>query len=479
MEVTVENFGPATAKDVPVLLEEDGHGRAGVTIAQIPPRKAVKERFQVQFPTAGTHRLVARLETDAVAADNFRYALIDLPAEVPVLMIDGDSEALDAKFISAALAPGGPVRTGINPRTEAPRFLDQAATAAGRASQLDKFHTIYLLNVDRLDPAAITALENYVREGGNVACFVGPRSQTNTITDQWYRDGEGFFPLPLSAPAELLVDRLQKAPDVEVTDHPMFRILAGKQNSFISTVLVQHYLAAPEAWRPPTDSTTRIIARLRNGAPLAIERTLGKGRVVAFTTTATPTWNNWARNPSFVIALQDLQAYLSRQPADAVRQVGSPLELTLDAGRYQKHVRFVTPNEGKSPTATVDAATARGGMLAASLAETDTAGFYQARLTHSDGTAEVRQWAVNIDPREGDLKALAGPQLAARLENIKYQYDPAAVFHYAGGETAGYNLSEFLLYLLIVLLLAEQVLAWSASYHPPLRRPAAAAGGAR
>ena len=34
--------------------------------------------------------------------------------------------------------------------------------------------------------------------------------------------------------------------------------------------------------------------------PLVVERRFGKGRVVAFLTTAAPTWNNWARvNPSF------------------------------------------------------------------------------------------------------------------------------------------------------------------------------------
>ena len=63
-----------------------------------------------------------------------------------------------------------------------------------------------------------------------------------------------------------------------------------------------------------------------------------------------------------------------------------------------------------------------------------------------------------------------GPQLAARLEGVKYQYEQAAALQSTTNGLAGYNLSEALLYGLILLLLMEQILAWSASYHPARRR---------
>ena len=53
MEVTVRNFGAAPARDVAVLIEADGHAQPSVTVAEIPPGKAVQERFPVRFPTAG------------------------------------------------------------------------------------------------------------------------------------------------------------------------------------------------------------------------------------------------------------------------------------------------------------------------------------------------------------------------------------------------------------------------------------------
>ena len=461
MEVSVKNFGTAPVKEVAVLLEENGHPRPAVTIAEIPPGRTARQRFQVNFPTAGQHRITARLESDAVAADNFRYSVIDFPLDVPVLLVDGGAEALDARFLSAALAPGGSVRTGINPRIETPRYLS--------LNPPDDFHAIYLANVDRLDASAIEALEQYVNGGGGVAVFLGEQCRGKFINEQLYRDGKGFFPLPLAGRRELLLDRLERAPDMEVTGHPIFRVFSGKRNSFISMVLVQRYFAAAEGWKPDPDSTTRVIARLRNGAPLAVERSFGEGRVVVFLTTAAPLWNNWARNnPSFVVAVQELQAYLSKRPsAEILRAVGSPLELEIDPARYKPQVRFATPEQNAAASATVDAVPTPDGPLAASFAAPDTSGIYEARLTAADGTAETRSFAFNVEADEGNLKAMEGPRLAARLEGVPYEYEQAAVFQYAAHELAGYNLSEALLYFLILLLIGEQILAWSASYHPP------------
>ena len=109
------------------------------------------------------------------------------------------------------------------------------------------------------------------------------------------------------------------------------------------------------------------------------------------------------------------------------------------------------------------------GQWLATLPATDRSGFYEARLTNkSTGKTESRRYAVNVDAAEGDLRALFGPELAARLQpEVKYQFDQAETFELTLGQQAGYNLGEALLYLLVAVLIGEQLLAWSASYHPP------------
>ena len=243
---------------------------------------------------------------------------------------------------------------------------------------------------------------------------------------------------------------------------------------------MERYFAVPAGWRPPAESTVRVAAALRNGAPLVVERSFGKGRVLAFLTTAAPTWNNWARNPSYVVAIQDMEAYLAQRPgAEQSRLVGAPLELTtLDSAAYQPQVRFTAPEAGVSGSAAVTAAPRASGSLTASFAETDRAGFYEVQLVRADGASETRRYALNVDPAEGDLTTVNAQQLAASLEGVQYKYEQAAAFQTNVGEAAGFNLTESVLDGLVLLLLAEQVLAWSASCHPPKRRALAQGGAA-
>lgn len=471
MDVTVHNFGTAPARNVTVLLEEDERARPAVTIPEVPPRAAVTERFAVSFPTAGEHTVAAGLEEDAVAADNHRFSVVTLPASNPILLIDGDPDALDARFLSLALAPRGPVRTGIAPRIETPRYLS--------TKPLEGFRTVYLLDVERLDASAVQAVERFVAAGGGLGVFLGKRTDTRFVNQELYRDGKGLFPLPVGEPRELLVDRLQKVPDIEPTDHPVFRILSGQRNRFRESVVVARYFPPQRGWTQDAGSAVRVIARLRNGNPLAVEKSLGEGRVVAFLTTAAPVWNNWARDPSYVVAVQELQSYLGgRALRDRDSAVGSPIHLALDPTQYQAKVRFAVPDAGTAPPAAIDGVPGPGGRLTVSFLETDLAGVYQARLTRADSTPEIRRFAYNVDPAEGDLTTVTGTQLAEALRGVQFRYVPADRFVATDHGRTGANLSLALLYLLALVLLAEQVLAWLTSYHPSRRGTAPLPGGA-
>lgn len=467
MEVTVRNFGATAVKDIPVLVEADGQAMPAITVAEIPPRQAVKERFLVRFATAGVHRIAARLEADAVAADNARFAVVDFPPAVPVLLVDGGPRGDDARYLSAVFAVGGGVTTGLSPRIEPPRFLG--------AEPLEPFRAIYVLNIGRLEKSAVGALERYVAAGGGVAFFLGDQTQPDFLNQELYRHGEGIFPVPLGQIAELLPDYLQRTPDLQVGGHPIFQVFAGTRNTFLPLVMVSRYVATAPGWKPGSASGVQVLARLRNGAPLVVEKRVGQGRVVAFLTTAAPTWNNWARdNPSFPVAMLELQAFLAGDPpADTQRRVGTPLEVRLDPSQYEPQVQFEVPGQQRLSSTTVEAIPTADGQGLATLADTDTSGFYQARLLRKEGQEERRQWAYNVEAAEGDLRTLTGEQLLARLERVPCEYHPAGAFQYDQQRDAGYDLSDVFLYLLVGLLLGEQVLARSASYHPSRRRASA------
>ncbi|MEX0713224.1 MAG: BatA domain-containing protein [Pirellulales bacterium] len=501
MAVTVKNFGSDAVRGVSVLLEEDGRPRGAVEIDHVAPGESETRRFAVFFSTAGDHVVAASLESDAVEIDNALYCLVDLPPAVPVLLVDGAAGTPHGRFLAAALAPGGAVNTGINPRIEPPAYLNN--------NPLDKFQAVYLLDVPRLDQPAIDALEAYVRGGGGLGVFLGDNVRAVFYNEKLHRGGQGLLPMPLASKIQLLVDRLETGPDLEVAvRHPVFKIFAGERNSFLAAVSVDWYISTPKDWQPEPDSTAEVVARLRNGAPLAVEHQFGAGRVMVFTTTAAPLWNNWGRNPSFVVAVLEMQSHLAGSAArEAPRLVGSPIQVQLDPARYRPQVRLVAPSgpeagsgaaggeagpaaagTGQVPGAGADVVTgappavdgvplvidaAQGPEgLTASFPRAQRRGVYELVLTTAENKPEVRRLVFNVEAAEGDLAIIGGDELASRLPGVRYEFRQAADFHLSPRELAGANLGHWVLYLLVALLLGEQALAYSASYHPAAREGA-------
>jgi len=465
-EVTLHNFGRSTARHVTVALEEDNVARPGIVVDSIAPGETVVRRFRVNFANAGYHSLTARLSGDSLSVDDSRYYTVDVPGELPVLIVDGSSHARDAFFLATALAPGGKTSTGWRPQIENARFLEDP-------ERIEPFAAIFLLNVERLSQPAIDSLESYVKNGGGVAFFLGEKSRADYYNEQLYRDGEGLFPLPLNRPTELLVDRVDESPDLTVSDHPVFAVLAGKRNSFLQLVRVERYFAAAEDWKPESDPNVEVLATLRNGAPFVATKRLGEGRVFAQLSKISPEmtrlgrWNNWAvGNPTFPVVMNELAGFLSATRRSAnQRFVGDRLALQLNPQDYHPQIRFQLPGE-KGGTVDV-AATATVDGLQAELDDTSHSGLYEAQLLTTAGRQERRVFGYNVDTAESDLSTFDGPQLAARLPGVDYSFHRAADLDFQKTDLAGFNLSDSLLYLLLGILIIEQLLAYSASYHPP------------
>ena len=257
-----------------------------------------------------------------------------------------------------------------------------------------------------------------------------------------YRDGKGLFPLPLAHAAELPVDRLEPAPDLQVDD-ALHLPRVCRQAEHVSAdggrgavLRGAEGLAAAARFDGPRGGL------LRNGAPLVVERSFGKGRVMAFLTTAAPD-----------VEQLGPQSELRRGhagPSGVSRAAGRPTR----RGRWARRWSWIwirpsisrksdsRRRRAREPTTAANATLTPQGRLAVSLGGADTSGFYEVQLTRIDGKSETRHYAFNVDPTEGNLAALGAEQLASRLEGVKYQYDQAAAFQSAAGDSAGYNLTR-------------------------------------
>jgi hypothetical protein len=471
LEVAVRNDSAAIVRDVAVDLREDGAPRPGVRIPEIAAGATAVQRFDVRFTKAGSHVVEARVAGDVLVADDSRSLVVDVVDRVNVLLVDGALAAAtppaaartgDAFYLAAALAPGAGAPTGLQPRIEPPRALGTL--------DLRTFDCVWILDVERLDAPEITALETYAREGGGVVFFVGPRTKPEFVNRVLHRDGNGPFPVLLAGAVDLLPDPGERRPDVVVEEHPVVTVLAGQRNPLLDAVRVDRFMAVERGWEPPPEAGLRRLLSLRNGAPLMVERGYGKGMVAAVLTTAAPTWNNWARgNPSWVVVMLELESHLARERHRAeTLEVGAPIVVPLDPAIDGIEVDFLLPPDGTIVHQAAQPAAA--GKMEAVLPVTTVAGSHAVRWRRSDGVERERLFAVNVDPDEGLLERIGKEGLDGALAGIPHTYENATAIDPGTRSQAGVSLVTPLLWMLLGLLLAEQLLARSASYHPVRRR---------
>ncbi len=470
VEVEIRNDGPASVRDVALELREDGGGRPGVRIDEIPAGGVASRRFDVRFTTPGSHAIEAAVPGDALRADDVRRAVIDVADRVDVLVVDGATDSAgggtgsgDGFYVTTALAPGAGAATGLRPRVVPP--------AALAATDLGQYACIWILDVERLDAAAIAAVEAYVRGGGGVVFFCGPRTRADVVNATLHRGGEGLFPVPLVGAVDLLPDARAAAPtpDVTVEDHPVVAVLSGQRNPLLDAVRIERFWAIDRGFDAAGQGVRRLLS-LRTGQPLAVEKTFGEGGVVAVLTTAAPEWNNWARaNPSWVVVLLELESHLARlrRRAESVT-VGDPVVVRLEVGIDEPDVQFLVPPDAAVVRQTAVATS--GPTLEARLPATAHAGIVEARWRRLDGSERERSIAVNVDPAEGLLERVGLGRLEAALRGVPFRYDRAADVAATAGDTAGRPLSLPLLVTVAALLLLEQLVAYAAGYHP-VRRP--------
>ncbi len=250
-----------------------------------------------------------------------------------------------------------------------------------------------------------------------------------------------------------------------------------------------------ELWGQPDYQNLRArIDRLREtvqlGDPLVVTARFGKGRVVAFLTTAGRAWNDWAggslASPTYPVVMLELQKYLTSVGEETDLTVGTPLEIRLDSTRYDGKIRrFFQPEaRDNNPASTAGESSnlvdlkeqvvaESGGQLAFSFDEARKPGLYLFDLTRREeasspaGTpkAEQRAYVFNVDPRESDLRRAVKEELERIAGGVQVR-NPGSGW---AAELANRqsDLSEWPWFYLIflVILIVEQALAVHLSYH--------------
>lgn len=466
---TIDSITPAVNELSTILIDRIAGGETAV------------RRFPVFFPSPGQHAVRACLQTDALPGDNASWVVTQFEASEKVLVIDGPSSN-DGRFISLALSPGG--MTGLQ--------VELAAKSALRdldAGQLEQYETIFLLDVDRLEQTAIENLKNYVQEGGGLVFFAGPDTNLKHYSSELSVRQGGVFPIPLEKTIAVTEQVDQQNADIVPVRHPVFASVMDVDHSPLDLVQVRRVCQPPLDWDPRGDNDVEVLATVRGDIrlPLVVEKRIGKGTVIAALTSAGPQWNNWMRNPTFPTTLLLIQDYVSRGRDLTVRQTtGLTKSFYLRNTEWRPEINFVSPvnaitglgfdRTGWKSTASRTSESDESLIEIGVAGETAQPGIYEAWKQSVASELHLDRFALNVDNRESRLELATRKTLLSVAPTAR-----VVAWHNPGpnpGNNRGTSLVRILLFLLLTGLMIEQVLAWSASYHPR-NRPARQSGAGR
>lgn len=300
---TVKNESDAEVKDLEAVLKIGGQvvGKGFVDVtAHGTTQKALTHRFEAGGWVAGE----IALSEDGLIEDNVRPFLVHVPKELKALVLDGAPNTVrfrdEAFFVEATLtAPGSPLRPVVRD------------VEAGFREDLSQYDVVMLLNAPAPSPEQAQALETFVKNGGGLFISMGDHVQPEAYNLHLSNLLPRALRLPKTSAAPEDADAALRAAKLALTrnEHPIFNVFAGDAREGLFSSRFYRYMLLEAENAPASES--EVLASLEDGAPAVATRTLGKGRVLLFTSTVDRDWSDFSIRTSFLPFLQRCTAFLA------------------------------------------------------------------------------------------------------------------------------------------------------------------------
>jgi aerotolerance regulator-like protein/VWA domain-containing protein len=407
---------PAAKRTVSLVV--NGKATATQTV-EVPP----DGRASVEFSSLDVPYGLARCEVRIDSADSF-------PADDASLFAVKRSDPRKVLFVYESNDTRSPLyfRAALISAAESAFNLETVTVDRVASAQPAGHDFVVLSDVASLPASFETALTNYVKAGGSVFIAAGTSAARHPqipifgdrITDSRYysREGARFVTVGETDPSY---------PSVEKANH-----WAG----------VKFYFAVHVA-----GADARVAARLTDQTPLLLEKKIGEGRVLLFTSGLDNFTNDFPLHPVFIPFIDQTARYLSGMENRAgSRMVDSFLELRT-AKEQSVGVEVIDP-DGKRPLSLKEAAAAQSFQLTR-------AGFYQLRM--ANGRQDLV--GVNADRRESDLDVISKDVEALWTGNAGDAAQEASSGTVAQDQKKPYSLWWYAMLLLLVAAIAESLLS--------------------
>lgn len=361
----------------------DLNGRAVETKqVNLGPNGSATVDFAAAPLPAGTTRGVVRGAEDALPRDNSFYFAISRGQALSVLIVDHrEGGAPRSLYIERALGIG-----------DQPTFRITTKRLGNLTGSDFVGRSLVLFNDSDLPGGELgRRLVEYVENGGGLLVALGDRSAPR---DRPPYAGQ-LLPATADAPIDRTTDRGGTLGYVD-RSHPIFEPFSAPRSGDFTTPRFYRYRSITPGLQDEQ------LARFDDGHIALLERKVGRGRVLVWSSTFDGIWNDLPLQPVFLPVAHQLAkyaaAYADERPWAVVGQVANlPIIFRDSAGPAR-------PNQVEYVAVAPSGARLRIGAADRPTVELAEQGFYE--LQRAGDRSGPRTLAVNVDLAESDLTAV-------------------------------------------------------------------------
>jgi Aerotolerance regulator N-terminal/CARDB/von Willebrand factor type A domain len=453
IQAPVSNSGPLAVPTVPLQLTVDGAISDQQNLSDLASGQTQNIVFNTTFSTAGSHwvKVTANIN-DALAADNWSLAAVDVWQSMPVLIIDSrltrSGPLAASEFLSAALSPDPELSRTMGLAVPTVLSIDEAADAS-----LDGYDAVIVNDPPALSMDMLNRLYAFTRSGRGVWFIFGGHTSAAFINHDLPQAG---FPLCRTTGVRYITNNAA-APALVIRDpnSPLLTPLAALDRNEIVGVTLTHWWTLQ-----PADATTDVVLASGSGDPLLLAASVGDagGNVVYSATSMDGQWNDWqTQGGSFVPLVNQIvyQLAMSRQLL-ANRHYLKPGDPIVWTGPSQPVIQSALIQDPRGAANPVQPQYTPDNRYLLTWGQTDVPGLYQ--LTFKpDAVPQPVFYSVAIDASQLDPTEVSSEQLA-QLQSagfIRKQLLAPQIPSAVGNASQDMPLWPLLACLILVMLLAE------------------------
>jgi uncharacterized membrane protein len=259
--------------------------------------------------TEGANRCIIEIAANDFGPDNKFYFTIRREAPAKALIIESALRGPSDSFY---------LQSALNLNEALPFTFTVKTAGAVDPAGIGTNSLVILNDSGALSTALADSIKKFVEAGGQLIMSMGPRTDTDSFNGTLREISPAIFR-----------DAVQTKPGESVAitdikfDHPIFEVF--RDSGRLAAARVFGYRRAePKA-------NANVLARYEDGSPALVEGNAGKGRVLLFTSSLGPSWNDLPLTPLYLPFVQQMIRYAGSRDEGAWYTLGQTFRVIKES----------------------------------------------------------------------------------------------------------------------------------------------------